>query len=74
MSLSLSAEQKKILNIFKIDEQYIIPYYQRPYSWEYEQCFQFYNDLMEAFKSKEDYFIGNIIIERVIVMNMNLIL
>ncbi|HFU75856.1 MAG TPA: DUF262 domain-containing protein [Arcobacter sp.] len=64
MGLSLKAEQKKILNIFKIDEQYIIPEYQRPYSWGYDQCFQFYNDLMESFKANEDYFIGNIIIAR----------
>jgi len=64
MGLSLTAEQKKILSIFKIDEQYIIPEYQRPYSWEYEHCFQLYNDLMESFKSKEDYFIGNLIIAK----------
>ena len=64
MSLSLSAEQKNILNIFKIDEQYIIPEYQRPYSWNYDQCFQLYNDLMESFRSNDDYFIGNIIIAK----------
>lgn len=64
MAIELNASQKKILNILKIDEQYIIPEYQRPYSWEYEQCFQFYNDLMNSFINKEDYFIGNIIIAK----------
>jgi len=64
MALSLTAEQKKILHIFKIDAQYIIPEYQRPYSWEYEQCFQLYNDLMESFSSGEDYFMGNLIIAK----------
>jgi len=64
MALSLTAEQKNILDILKIEKQYIIPGYQRPYSWEYEQCFQLYNDLIEAFKSEEDYFIGNIIIAK----------
>ncbi|KIM08827.1 MAG: hypothetical protein KU29_03665 [Sulfurovum sp. FS06-10] len=64
MALSLTAEQKKILNILKIDEQYIIPEYQRPYSWEYDHCFQLYNDLMEGFNSQEDYFIGNLIIAK----------
>ncbi len=64
MALSLTAEQKKLLQILKIDEQYIIPEYQRPYSWEYEHCLQLYNDLVEAYKSKEDYFIGNIIIAK----------
>ncbi len=64
MGLSLTAEQKAILKIFKIEEQYVIPAYQRPYLWGYEQCFQLYNDLFEAFKENEDYFIGNIIIAK----------
>lgn len=66
MGLSLSAEQKELLKIFRIEEQYIIPSYQRPYSWEYDQCFQLYNDLVSAFESKQDYFIGNIIIAKAI--------
>ena len=64
MGLSLTAEQKAILKIFKIEEQYVVPAYQRPYSWGYDHCFQLYNDLFEAFKSNEDYFIGNIIIAK----------
>jgi uncharacterized protein with ParB-like and HNH nuclease domain len=70
MALSLTAEQKELLKILKIEEQYIVPAYQRPYSWEYDQCFQLYNDLTDAFHTsktldeKEDYFIGNIIIAR----------
>lgn len=64
MALSLNAEQKSILKVFKIEEQYVIPPYQRPYSWEYEHCLQLYNDLMSAFVDKEDYFIGNIIIAK----------
>lgn len=64
MALSLSAEQKELIKIFKIEEQYIIPAYQRPYSWEYDHCFQLYNDLFESFFAQEDYFIGNIIIAK----------
>lgn len=64
MALSLSAEQKELLKIFKIEEQYVIPSYQRPYSWEYDQCFQLYNDVVAAFESRQDYFIGNIIIAK----------
>src|SRR5215217_4916571 len=64
MPLSLSAEQKEILKIFKIEEQYVIPSYQRPYSWEYDHCFQLYNDLLSAFENDQDYFIGNIIIAK----------
>ena len=64
MALSLKAEQKDLQEIFIIKAQYVIPAYQRPYSWEYDQCFQLYNDLTEACKAKEDYFIGNIIIAK----------
>ena len=64
MGLSLNAEQKELLKIFKIEEQYVVPSYQRPYSWEYDHCFQLYNDLVTAFEAKQDYFIGNIIIAK----------
>ncbi len=64
MALALTAEQKELIKIFKIEEQYIIPAYQRPYSWEYDECFQLYNDVIEALKNNEDYFIGNIVIAR----------
>jgi uncharacterized protein with ParB-like and HNH nuclease domain len=52
------------LKILKIEEQYIIPSFQRPYSWEYDQCFQLYNDLFQSFQDNEDYFIGNLIIAK----------
>ena len=67
MGLSLSAEQRTVIKIFKVEEQYIIPAYQRPYSWEYDECFTLYSDIMEAFNDKEsneDYFIGNIVIAK----------
>ncbi|MGJ1367905.1 DUF262 domain-containing protein [Sphingobacterium spiritivorum] len=64
MPLSLSAEQKELLKIFKIEEQYVIPSYQRPYSWEYDHCYQLYSDLQQSYGDKQDYFIGNIIIAR----------
>ncbi|MFK7796260.1 MAG: DUF262 domain-containing protein [Aureispira sp.] len=62
MALSLNAEQCSIAKMFKREEQYIIPAFQRPYSWDYEQCLQLYNDLTDAYKSAEDYFVGNIIL------------
>ena len=64
MGLSLSAEQKDLLSIFNVQQQYIIPSYQRAYSWEYDECYQLYNDIMEAFKEKQDYFIGNLVIAK----------
>lgn len=64
MPLSLSAEQKELLKIFKIEEQYVIPPYQRPYSWEYDHCFQLWTDLQNSYTNQQDYFIGNIIIAK----------
>lgn len=64
MALSLNAEQKNLIKLFKIEEQYVIPAYQRPYSWEQSHCLQLFNDLMNSFKNGDDYFIGNIIIAR----------
>ena len=65
MALALSAEQRSIEQIFSAPENFVIPAYQRPYSWEYDQCFQLYRDLTSAFEEdKKDYFIGNVIIAK----------
>ena len=65
MALSLSAEQRSIEQIFNTPENFVIPPYQRSYSWEYDQCSQLYGDLTDAFEeNKKDYFIGNIIIAK----------
>ena len=64
MALSLSAEQKNIDKLFSTSETYIIPNYQRPYSWEYDQCSQLYNDIIDAYAEQKDYFIGNIILAK----------
>lgn len=65
MALVLSAEQRSIEQIFSTPESFVIPPYQRPYSWEYDQCFQLYKDLTTAFEDgKTDYFIGNVIIAK----------
>lgn len=64
MALSLSAEQKDIDHIYNSSDAFIIPSYQRPYSWEYEQCYQLYNDITAAYNSNTEYFIGNIIIAK----------
>lgn len=64
MALSLNAEQKSVKSIFLNEEQYIIPSFQRPYSWEYEQCLQLYTDLTNAYRKNHDYFVGNIILAK----------
>lgn len=62
MAISLTAEQRSLSRLFIQREQYIIPDYQRPYSWGQEQCGKLYDDINEAFNADLDYFIGNIIL------------
>ena len=62
MALSLTAEQKSLSDILSKREQIIIPPYQRPYSWGKEECYQLYQDFLDAYNLKSDYFMGNIIL------------
>lgn len=63
MALYLSAEQKNLKSLFSNDNRYVIPSYQRHYSWTMEQCKQLYDDVLEAYNSKTDsYFLGNIVL------------
>lgn len=65
MGLELKAEEKSILTLFTGDKnQYIIPPYQRPYSWDVEQCRELFDDLKRAFEDEttNEYFLGNIVI------------
>ena len=65
MALSLRAEQKSVYSIYTNgDDVYVIPSYQRPYSWNKDVCYQLYSDITDAFLKNEDYFIGNIVMAR----------
>ena len=65
MALSLRAEQKNIYSIYAGgDEVYVVPNYQRPYSWGKDVCYQLYKDITDAFLNKDDYFIGNIVMAK----------
>jgi len=65
MSISLDAKQQNIEDIFQIgSKQYVIPDYQRAYSWGYDECYKLFDDIIEAFKQEEEYFLGNIIIAK----------
>jgi uncharacterized protein with ParB-like and HNH nuclease domain len=65
MALSLRAEQKSINSIYAGgDEVYVIPNYQRPYSWGKDVCYQLFSDITDAFLNKDDYFIGNIVMAK----------
>ena len=68
MSDKLSAKKQTIEGLFKIeDKNYIIPEYQRPYSWGKELCEALWNDLVEfaespaAKKTDSYYFLGTIV-------------
>lgn len=65
MALSLSAEQKSLMRVFFNEDRFIIPDYQRPYSWGSDECTQLYMDITSAFlEDASDYFIGSIIMAR----------
>lgn len=66
MALSLTAEQKSIFDIFSGKNQYIIPPYQRAYSWTENQCIELFDDLEKAYheNKEEGYFLGNIVIAK----------
>ena len=65
MALSLKASQQNLYQLFETSERYIIPEFQRPYSWGFDECYQLYMDLISAFRrDKEDYFLGNILLAR----------
>ena len=64
MALLLTAEQKTLAKIFYDQSQYIIPPYQRAYSWTLEQCRELFEDLKTTFLNKREdgYFLGNIVL------------
>ncbi len=72
MAKQLNAEQKTISQVFmECKKAFLIPEYQRPYSWERDECrtlwdnlyeFAFPNDTISDFDADEDnYFMGTIL-------------
>jgi len=67
MALSLTAQQKSIIKIFSAEDKYLIPSYQRPYSWDIQQCSELWEDLKTFFDNgnyTDGYFLGNIVIAK----------
>ena len=64
MALQLNAEQKYILKIFGDRIKYIIPPYQRAYSWAESECGDLFEDLKTAYynNKSEGYFLGNLVL------------
>lgn len=61
---SITANPQNIRQIFT--KKYIIPNFQRPYSWDLEQCEKLWTDILDFYEmreSKDDkYFLGNIVV------------
>lgn len=62
-ALSLTANQRNIKELFSDGEEvFVIPSYQRPYSWQMDKCHQLYMDIASGFSTNCDYFVGNLVL------------
>lgn len=58
----MEAKECKIQDILTENKKYIIPSYQRPYSWSQDNAEQLIDDIYQSFRSDEkEYFIGSMI-------------
>ncbi len=60
----LVASEEPLVKIFSSDYDFVIPDYQRPYSWGTEQALQLVDDLEDALERAPDepYFLGSIVL------------
>ncbi|MFV8401115.1 GmrSD restriction endonuclease domain-containing protein [Mycoplasma sp. CR] len=55
----MKTDKRNVLKILSGNDKYIIPIYQRPYSWGNKQLTRLWNDILKIHKfNKKDYFIG----------------
>lgn len=59
----MKASESKLLTILKGPKQFVIPIYQRTYSWQLAQCNQLLNDILRISKdpSTPGHFIGSVV-------------
>lgn len=58
----MDAQKGNIYQIFNGDKQFIIPVYQRYYSWDKEQCERLWNDIVNMqIQNKAGHFVGSIV-------------
>lgn len=65
MTYGLTAAEQPINKVFSGDYQFIVPNYQRPYSWEPEQALRLIDDLESALETGESalpYFLGSVVL------------
>ena len=57
----MRAKENTLLALLCISKQFVIPVYQRPYSWKTEQCSQLWNDILRAGRNEKTHFMGPVI-------------
>lgn len=58
----MDARKGNIYEILNGNKQFLIPVYQRFYSWDIEQCKRLWNDIVEMYKKrKSGHFVGSIV-------------
>src|SRR2546421_9798924 len=59
----MKAQESQFLTFLNGKKQFIIPIYQRTYSWTHEQCEQLWNDIVRTSTDKEapTHFVGSIV-------------
>ena len=58
----MDARKGNIYEILNGNKQFLIPVYQRYYSWDVEQCKRLWNDIVEMQKKgKQGHFVGSIV-------------
>lgn len=64
MNGNITAAEYPLSKIFSSDFEYIIPSYQRPYSWGIEQAAALFDDLFDFYNDENagDYFLGSIVL------------
>ena len=56
----MQGNAKSIYSVFTENSRFIVPIYQRPYSWHIEQCKQLWNDILACATNKRDkHFFGS---------------
>lgn len=59
----MDASSRNLLGLIsEINIRFVVPVYQRPYSWDKEQCLQLWDDILACGRSHEEYhFTGSIV-------------
>lgn len=58
----MRAQEKTVLNIIGgLDKVFIIPPFQRNYDWNFEQCDELFEDIINSYKTKKSHYLGNIV-------------